>query len=42
MAHYTGTPWGEVRELQCRAPDVAAILRASYPAVGLIPAGIVA
>ncbi|MGV1008435.1 MAG: TQXA domain-containing protein [Dermatophilaceae bacterium] len=35
VAHYTGTPWGQARELTCRAADVAAILRASYPALGL-------
>lgn len=34
-AHYTVTPWAEVRELDCTTHDVATILRSSYPAVGL-------
>lgn len=35
VAHYTVTQWAEARELEGSAPDVATILRASYPAVGL-------
>ena len=35
LAHYTVTPWAEAPPLECSAPDVATILRSSYPAVGL-------
>lgn len=34
-AHYTVTPWAEADPLKDCAPEVTAILRASYPAVGL-------
>ncbi len=36
VAHYTATPWSStVPALRCAPDDVATILRASYPAVGL-------